>query len=52
MTGLLGAYRNVLMSRSGDLTGYEWISFVVCWVVFGLGLQVFRKNEGRFADEL
>lgn len=52
MTGLVTAYRAVLMSDPiGDLS-FLALSVVVCWLVFVVGVMVFQKAQVRFAEEL
>jgi ABC-2 type transport system permease protein len=52
MTGLLTAYRGVLISApvpSGSLVA---VSFAVAWGVMIVGVLVFQKAQARFGDEL
>jgi lipopolysaccharide transport system permease protein len=52
MTGLVCAYRSILMAEPvPDLPGMA-LSLCVCWATLLFGLWMFRRNETRFGDEL
>lgn len=52
MTGLVTAYRMVLLSVPSPGAGLVEVSFVVAWTVCAVGLVVFRKTEVYFGDAL
>lgn len=52
MTGILTAYRSVLLSQPLPALWLIGLSFGVAWLVLFLGLAVFRAVEPRFGDEL
>ena len=52
MSGILAAYREVLLSQHAAGHGLIALSFAVAWAIFLLGVRVFRAVEPRFGDEL
>ncbi|NQT91243.1 MAG: ABC transporter permease [Lentisphaerae bacterium] len=52
MTGLVTAYRAVLMSDSAVGPSFVALSVVVAWSVFVVGVIAFQKAQVRFAEEL
>ncbi len=52
MSGILTAYREVLLSRGGVEPALVALSFGVSWAILGAGLLVFQAVEPRFGDEL
>lgn len=52
MTGIITAYRSVLMGRPNPGMGLTAISFGVAWIILAIGLVVFQRSQHRFADEL
>ena len=52
MTGLVCAYRAILISGETPPMALMGISFAVCWIVLLIGVVVFRRFEWRFGDEL
>lgn len=53
MTGLLSAYRRILLGSPSEVGGWlPTLSFAVSWVILGLGIAVFQKVQHRFGDEL
>ena len=52
MTGLLSAYRSVLMSVPAVAPKFMAISFGMAWLILVVGIVVFQKSQARFGDEL
>ena len=52
MTGILVAYREVLLSAHVGEGGLVALSFAVAWGIFFLGWGIFHAAEPRFGDEL
>lgn len=52
MTGIVSAYRSVLLSSPLPGSGLLGLSFCIAWVVPLVGLLVFGQFQGRFGDEL
>jgi ABC-type polysaccharide/polyol phosphate export permease len=52
MTGILSAYRSVLLSAPPAPQGLLMLSFASAWMVGGLGWWVFQSAERSFGDEL
>jgi len=52
MTGLVTAYRSVLMSDPIGDPSFLSLSVVVSWLVFVVGVIVFQVTQVRFAEEL
>lgn len=52
MTGVVTAYRQVLISEAGPGRPFLMLSFAVAWAVLLLGTVVFQGFQDRFGDEL
>jgi ABC-type polysaccharide/polyol phosphate export permease len=52
MTGIVTAYRMLLLSVPNPGTPLLLMSFGIAWVVFLIGIVVFQKVQDRFGDEL
>jgi ABC-type polysaccharide/polyol phosphate export permease len=52
MTGLVTAYRAVLVSESIPSVGLLALSFALAWIVPLVGIAVFQKLQVKFADVL
>lgn len=52
MTGIVSAYRAVLLSESASPAHFVLLPFAVAWAVLVLGILVFRRAEPLFGDEL
>lgn len=52
MTGIVTAYRGVLMSAATPGAGLLVMSFLVSWAVLVAGVLVFQKLQVRFAEEM
>ncbi len=52
MTGIVTAYRHVLISTPNPGNHLVVISFLMSWLVLLIGVGVFQKFQPQFADEL
>jgi ABC-2 type transport system permease protein len=52
MTGIVSAYRTILLSQPGPASAWQGLSFAVGWSVLVLGVFVFQRLQVRFGDEL
>lgn len=52
MTGIVSAYRFVLLREPFPFLRTALFSFAVAWLVLPLGLWIFQRLQVRFADEL
>ena len=52
MTGIVSAYRAILLSQPEMSFAEMKVSFCLAWLILGIGLVIFQRARGRFADEL
>jgi len=52
MTGIVTAYRRLLLSEEAPGQHLVFLSFAVAWGILLLGFQVFQRFQSRFGDEL
>lgn len=52
MTGIVCAYRRILISEPLPVIPGVGLSFVVAWLTLVLGVVVFQRCQARFGDEL
>jgi len=52
MTGLVGAYRAVMLAEPWPPAGGLMLSCCVAWAVLAIGMAVFQTFQVRFGDEL
>jgi len=52
MTGILSAYRTVLLSAEAAPAGLMALSFAVAWLALAAGLWIFQRVQPAFGDEL
>jgi ABC-type polysaccharide/polyol phosphate export permease len=52
MSGIVTAYRMILLSAQNPGTAHLCLSFAVAWAILCIGLMVFQKAQPRFGDEL
>ncbi len=53
MTGILTAYRQILLSEPGPASGWSYlVSAGICVLVLWIGLRVFTRLQRTFAEAL
>jgi len=52
MTGIVCAYRRIMVAESLPVIPGMALSFAVAWIVLLAGVMVFEKYQSRFGDEL
>jgi ABC-type polysaccharide/polyol phosphate export permease len=52
MTGIVSAYRTILLGEPFPFLRTAMLSFAFAWAVLPLGILFFQRLQVRFADEL